>query len=411
MRPDEKLSQAEIEALLQAREQMEVGDVPAPLSEVERDTIGEIGNISFGTAATTLSNLLRHRVEITTPEVRVMRVDEVQADFPQPYVIVTVQYTSGLSGINALAIEIKDAKTIADLMMGGDGTHVAPELNELHLSAVAEAMNQMMGASATAMSAMFNRQIHISPPVVRFVDLANGEAPDIDGSEWVVNCAFRLRVGQLLDSRIMHWLPVPFAKDLLQLANEAVGNQATVETGDRTPFPTPGLTATRDGFSGMGPVHPDAMVGKSRLDAPAAASAASWSAAEVAAARQASAPVAPPASARSLERSAVTLGRPEFQDFGEVSLQPMQPRNLSLLFDVQLNVTVELGRTKRPIREILEMAPGSILELDKLAGEPVDIYVNQKRIAVGEVVVIDENFGVRVTDILSPAERVQSFRT
>lgn len=404
------MSPEEIEALLHGGTGKESDNVADSLTEEERDAIGEIGNISFGTAATTLSSLLQHRVEITTPAVQVMRLDQVQADFPQPYVIVTVEYISGLSGVNALAIEIADAKTIADLMMGGDGTDVSQELNELHLSAVAEAMNQMMGGAATAMSTMFNRHINISPPQVRFVDMAHGERPDLGGADWVVNTAFRIRVGDLIDSRIMQWIPIPLAKGVLQLAGTAFGNmsgEAAIaaaaervhqdserksELQARSESTRPALAYTA-ADKPMGDLQPVGETGrKPSTESPPSSMSRGDSG------------VRPGA-------TEVSVQRPEYQDFNTGVTRGASSRNLSLLFDVQLSVTVELGRTKRPIREILDMVPGSILELDKLAGEPVDIFVNQKRIAVGEVVVIDENFGVRVTDILSAEERVRTFQT
>jgi len=396
------LSQEEIEALLHGGTAKVPENFTDALTAEERDAIGEIGNICFGTAATILSSLLQHRVEITTPEVKVMRLQEVQGDFPKPYVIVTVDYTSGLSGVNALAIEIDDAKTIADLMMGGDGTNVSQELNELHLSAVSEAMNQMMGGAATAMSTMFNRQINISPPSVRFVDLASGERPELGGTDWVVNTAFRLRVGDLIDSRIMQWVPIPFAKGVLRLAGDVFDNMSTEPTATVAQAMETDLQQRARSQSNR--QAPDFKAEMNHLAVPNS----KFDAEEVQAASASRS--SPQATATRSEPVAVRVQRPEYQDFSATPSSGTSSRNLSLLFDVQLTVTVELGRTKRPIREILDMVPGSILELDKLAGEPVDIYVNQKRIAVGEVVVIDENFGVRITDILSTEERVRSFQ-
>lgn len=424
MSQNEKLSQAEIDALLNRKQAAPSAPPVGELTAEERDGIGEIGNISFGSAATSLSVLLAQRVEITTPEVKVMHVAEVQDDFPRPYVIVTVEYTAGLSGFNALAIEIEDAKIIADLMMGGDGTNVEQELNELHLSAVSEAMNQMMGGAATAMSTMFGRSINISPPTVKFVDFSTGDTPDLGGIERVVNTAFRLRIGNLVDSRIMQWISVAFAKELLQLAQEAFqgASDSVLQSTDQTaasaaqettgayakamqspprePFREPVREQVAVGTGvGAGTNHAavrreSVPVGGDSWESPAATGANAY-------ARQ-NGPVDP---------VQAVIHRPQFQEFPEQLRIEQVPRNLSLLFDVPLTVTVELGRTKRPIREILELAPGSVIELDKLAGEPVDILVNNKRVAIGEVVVIDENFGVRVTDILSPADRVRSLQS
>lgn len=435
MSQNAKLSQEEIEALLRqhsADSETNTPDADTMLSDVERDAIGEIGNISFGTAATTLSSLLHHRVEITTPDVQVVRLEDVQGDFPVPYVVVTVDYTEGLSGANALAIQIDDAKTIADLMMGGDGTNVAQELNELHLSAVAEAMNQMMGGAATAMSSMFNRAINISPPVVKFIDFASGDRPEVFTNEWVVNTAFRLRVGSLIDSRIMQWVPLPFARELLRLAGASFGDMATGSTDATgtiseptttnptgTDFMAPNVPSNRTEFTSPSPTQASSQTTgvPLRTAAPVQPAYAEVAAGASVAPMQATYGGAPPvqdgrlAVVERIPDTSTRVQRPQFQDFDAGPASGGTSRNLSLLFDVQLNVTVELGRTKRPIRELLELGPGSIVELDKLAGEPVDILVNNKRIAIGEVVVIDENFGVRVTDILSPAERVRSFQS
>lgn len=396
MEGDMKLSQAEIDALLNHAGPVHV-DAPS-LSDFERDALGEIGNISFGSAATALSTLLQQRVDITTPRVNLLRQDAVRNEFPRPYVMITVEYTQGLSGSNALAIELQDAKTIADLMLGGDGTHVAGELNELHLSAVGEAMNQMMGSAATAMSSIFGRAINISPPRVEVVDLSTASALEIGDSEWIVDVAFNLKVGSLIDSKIMQLLPFQFARDLvLALQNIPTETPAGAqETSARTngtagqggssshlPFPSNSGPTSDETLGTVDTIQPQSP--------------------RNAAVGQAGAPAV---------MEATLVHRPDFSDFtNEPAITGFkESRNLSLLFDVPLTVTVELGRTRKSIKEILDMSSGAILELDKLAGEPVDILVNNKKIAIGEVVVIDENFGVRVTDILSPVERVKNLQ-
>lgn len=385
-----KLSQEEIDALLNANNSSSPGaDQPAStgaeqLTSEEADILGEIGNISFGSAATSLSTLLQHRVDITTPKVSVIQQDEVEKRFPTPYVLVAVDFTEGLQGSNALAIEINDAKTIADLMLGGDGTNTQGELNELHLSAVGEAMNQMMGGAATSMSQMFGRYINISPPNVEVIDFSSldGRA-QLNESGSIVDVEFQLKVDNLIDSRIMQLIPLKFAKEIVRaLKGEHASAPSTVsQQAASTDRPVDLPRATQPAQPVAQPTDPSG-----HAERPSAA---------------ASQPQAAPA-------PGVQIHRPEFADFDDPYEAPSQSNNLSLLFDVPLNVTVELGRAKKLIREILELSPGSILELDKLAGEPVDIYVNSKRIAIGEVVVIDENFGVRVTDIINVEQRVSS---
>lgn len=379
MAEDGKLSQAEIDALL-------TGSPAAhELTEYDKDALGEIGNISFGSAATVLSTLLQQRVDITTPTVSLIQASQVNAEFPKPYVLVTVEYTAGVEGANSLAIELQDAKTIADLMLGGDGTNTQGDLNELHLSAVGEAMNQMMGGAATALSSMFHRHINISPPKVQVVDLGAG-ASDLGMTGTIVNIAFRLRVGTLIDSTIMQLSPFRFALDMVHaFVQEMTGDvQApTGATGNPLPASAPAevaATAQR--------AQPDMQAGASGVQRTATVEAAAGA-----------------------QPKLTVVHKPEYADFSHDVAGAASDRNLRLLYDVSLNVTVELGRTRRAIKDILDLSPGSIVELDKLAGEPVDILVNNKRIAVGEVVVIDENFGVRVTDILTPAERIQRIET
>jgi len=376
-----RLSQAEIDALLNASASPSSSVVVEPvLTSDQKDALGEIGNMSFGSAATSLSALLQQRVEITTPSVTLLRAVDVYNEFPRPHVLVSVEFTAGLKGSNALAIELNDAKTIADLMLGGDGTNINDDLNELHLSAVGEAMNQMMGGAATAMSSIFGRATNISPPKISLVDLNSTEVPDFGTEGWLVNVSFRLRVGSLIDSKIMQLIPAPFAAEMVNLL------KVSMEAMSQTTSTTQQVAAAR--------VSPVPTISE-----------------QVGITIPADAPSQRPPISVVPQTSVPELKRPEFVDFAtDNSTTNVAPRNLSLLYDVMLSVTVELGRTKRSIREILELSPGSVVELDKLAGEPVDIMVNHKRIAIGEVVVIDENFGVRVTEIIDPSERVKNLQ-
>lgn len=404
MTGDFKLSQAEIDALLNQTtpDQGEPVSTGPNLSDMERDALGEIGNISFGSAATSLSTLLQQRVEITTPQVNLLRQDTVHNEFPRPYVMVSVEFTEGLSGVNALAIELQDAKTIADLMLGGDGLHAAGELNELHLSAVGEAMNQMMGSAATAMSTIFGRTINISPPRVEVVDLSSAGGFVMGDSEWLVDVAFQLRVGTLIDSKIMQLLPYEFARTLVA----ALSGSGDLSQPTAAPAPSVSPSPEQSGGSSLAAAETAASLATALPPlAPPPAAMTSQPALQ-----QVPQPVLQP-SAPVVAPPPQVVQRPEFVDFSiEAAPVAKEQRNLALLYDVPLTVTVELGRTKKTIRDILDLSSGAILELDKLAGEPVDILVNNKRIAIGEVVVIDENFGVRVTDILSPIERVKNLQ-
>lgn len=377
------LSQEEINALLQgtnsdasnepsgndASDQSNMSnDVNDYLDSMEQDALGEIGNISFGSAATTLSTLLNQKVDITTPTVSVITRARLMEEFPKPHVSVQVEYTEGFEGENLLVIRTEDAQIIADLMLGGDGTNPKEELTDMHLSAVQEAMNQMMGSAATSMSTIFNKRVDISPPQIDVLDVQNEKG--IPHEDILIKVSFRLRVGELIDSSIMQLLPVPFAKELIQqLFNPGSGSEPKEEPKqEATPQPK-----------------------------------------QEASSRPVEQPM--PSSRPTYEKQQPVDVQPaRFAEFTAPALDEQESQNLNLLMDIPLNVTVELGRTKKSIREILELSPGSIIELDKLAGEPVDILVNNKMIAQGEVVVIDENFGVRITKISSQEDRIRKLR-
>lgn len=386
------------------------------LSSMEKDALGEIGNISMGSAATTLSVLLGHKVNITTPTVSVDTMSTIQNQYPMPYLVVEVGYVIGINGNNILAIQASDASIIADLMMGGDGLNPQEELTDIHMSAVGEAMNQMMGTVATSLSTMFNKKIDISPPKVNLIDLgAEDKITDlVNNDEPVVKTSFRMEVDGLIDSEIMQILPLDVAKEMVSFLMGGGAEAEAQEAPAPAPEPAPA------------PVAPEpAPVAAAPAPAPAA-SAPQPAAPQYAAPPQPSqyaAPTqqpqytappmgaqpvyAPPAYANNVVSSGVPVQNAQFAPLTNEPVE-VNAANISLIQDVPLQVTVELGRTKKSIREILEFSTGSIIELDKLAGEPVDIHVNGQLTAKGEVVVIDENFGVRITEIVSPMERVQS---
>ncbi|KUF25634.1 flagellar motor switch phosphatase FliY [Bacillus sp. G1(2015b)] len=366
-----KLSQDEIDALLKGGSNDDI-EPDTILSAMEQDAIGEIGNISFGSSATALSTLLNQKVEITTPTVTVIQKSKLNEEFPHPYVAIEVNYTEGFSASNLLVIQQTDAAVIADLMMGGDGTNADPSLSEIHLSAVQEAMNQMMGSAATSMSTVFNKKIDISPPRVELLDVKEGEGTDrIPAEEMLVKVSFRLTIGELIDSNIMQLYPITFAKDLIaELTVPANEEEPVQEAQVSTPEPQLAASQTQS--------------------APAQ---------QAAPPKRQAKPAAP-----------VNVAPVEFEAFSEPQHTTSQLGNLDMLMDIPLSITVELGRTQRSVKEVLELSAGSIIELDKLAGEPVDILVNKRIVAKGEVVVIDENFGVRVTDILSQSERLSNLK-
>ncbi len=384
---DGVLSQEEINALL--NDPGSLSDSPsdgaggkgtdAPLTDKERDAIGEIANISMGTAATTLFSLVNQRVEISTPVVSFATWDDIVEDYPRPCVFIRIGYTVGLDGSNLLVLKEQDVKVITDLMMGGDGTNTDGELSELHLSAICEAMNQMMGSAATSLSSMLNKVIDISPPIANRIDLAdNVNEEEIDSflSSQFVRISFKMEIGDLVDSEIMQLYPFSFAREMY----ESVAKNMEVE-------------------GNAGPAEPE--------PAPAPAPAPAASAAPQPQAAPAPAPAAsaapPPGYGMPMMQpmmDPVNVQPASFAAFSPTAIPANLPENIDLILDVPLDVTVELGRTSKSIQEILDFAPGTILELNKIAGEPIDILVNGKYVAKGEVVVIEESFGVRITDII-----------
>lgn len=421
------LSQEEIDALL--RQSAEGSSLPLVksvddyLTAFEQDALGEIGNITFGSAATALSTLLGKKVDITTPQVSIITRGDFEETFPKPHVAVHVQYVDGFQGINSLVIRIRDAQVIADLMLGGVGEPKDEELNEIHISAVQEAMNQMMGSSATSMSTIFNRFVNISPPGIDILNMASGEGVNkLPDDETLIRISFRLRIGDLIDSTIMQLLPVKFAKDMVTmlLGDVSPAEQETAAASVATPAkPTPAEQPPVQQTPAQPSVEPPPAYPPQGMPAYPGTPEGGY--------------YYPPAGMPAYGMPPYGMP-PQGMPYGQtppltpeanrnVNVQPVQfanlkggafsnidENNLNLLMDIPLKVTVELGRTQKQIKDILEMSQGSIIELDKLAGEPVDILVNNKLIAKGEVVVIDENFGVRVTDIVSQWDRIQKLQ-
>lgn len=431
---DGMLSQDEINALLSGmdapsgesapEEPAAAPPVPAPadnepseslMTEMEKDAIGEVANISMGSSATTLSSLVNRRVNITTPVVTLAKWENVLRDYEKPCVFIQIKYTVGLDGSNILVLKEHDVKVITDLMMGGDGSNVEGELGELHLSAISEAMNQMMGSSATSLSTMLDKMIDISPPEASFVDLSSfksgGEiAPFL--ADVFVKIAFRMQIDDLVDSTIMQLYPIDFAKEL---CDTFLKNQL----GDTASEPAPQAAAPQGAMAqqmdmnqmGMQPMGMNQMgmpqmqmgmgmpqmgMDMNQMGMP-----------------QMQMGMGMPQMQMQMGMPQMQAGMPQMQMMPNMNIQPAQFQSFSkdagamqgqetigLIKDVPLEVTVELGRTSKSIAEILDFTPGTIIELDKIAGEPIDILVNGRLVAKGEVVVIEESFGVRVTEII-----------
>lgn len=384
------------------------------LTESEKDAVGEISNISMGTAATTLSSLLSQKVNITTPKVEVATWDDLSREYDRPCVMMQISYKEGLAGNNVLILKENDVKIITDLMMGGTGTANPDEpLSELHLSAIGEAMNQMMGSAATSMSSMFNRKIDISPPVANLVETYNelDEGMPAFLNKPFVKVAFKMQIGDLIDSEIMQLYPKEFAQELLNMfmpssddstnsqpASQPQAQPAASQAPVQQPAPQPQTQPVQQPDMGM--QQPN-MMGQAMPQQGMPMQGMPYG---YGMPMQGMMGQAMPMQGMSMQGYAqpqdVNVAPAAFQPFA-TDVNPLsQKENIELIKDVPLEVTVELGRTTKSIKDILEFAPGTIVELNKIAGESVDVLVNGKYVAKGEVVVIEESFGVRITEII-----------
>ncbi len=368
------LSQEEIDALLGGGGPSNSSATLEALTDQEADAIGEIGNISMGTAATTLFTLLNKKVTITTPRVSETTMAQLSTEFEDPSVLINITYKVGIEGVNFLILHEKDVKIITDLMMGGDGTNISSELNDLHLSAISEAMNQMIGSSSTSLSEMLGKKIDISPPEAYHDKIADLDYTQfgVTKEDQVVKIAFRMTVGDLIDSEIMQVLPLQVAKQMV----------STIING-KSSAPEPTVAPKAETKSNAQVPEEDRVVSKSE----------------------------PPKNQYYIDEeetksrvsnekvNAVPL---QFENFDSNSSQMYYNNDIELIRDVPLEITVELGKTGKKINEILDFGVGTVIELDRLVGEPLDVLANGKRIAKGEVVVVDENYGIRITDIIIP---------
>jgi len=341
-------------------------DMPAgfTLSANEKDAIGEIGNICMGTAATTLSTLLGNKVSITTPRISIGQIGQEMDGREEQFVSVEVSYVQGVEGSSVLLIKERDVMAITSILMGeqyDDNTKI--ELDELHFSAISEVMNQMMGSSATALSSIVKQQVNISPPALSRVSVDEYEE---NHSESMINIRFTMEIENVLKSEIIQIMPFDFGKKLAScLLTEVMGAQQSAKTPPK-----------EDAGDHIQPAQPQQR------------------------------PSARPPRAPEQETNRIGVRSVQYQPFdaitGQGSKETAESReSINFIMDVPLQVTVELGQCKKTIKEILGFNMGSVIVLDKLAGEMVDIFVNGKLFARGEVVVIDDNYGVRVTDILS----------
>ena len=423
---DGVLSQEEINALLNdpgASGSSSMGE----LTDVEKDEIGEIANICMGTAATTLFSLVNRKVEISTPVVSYSSWNNISSEYERPCVFIRIAYTEGLDGNNILILKESDVKIITDLMMGGDGTNIEGELGELHLSAICEAMNQMMGSASTSLSSMLDRKIDISPPTANVIDMAS----DIDEGTIdqfltgnFVKISFHMEIGDLVDSTIMQLYPVSFAKEMcegvmhnMNLGQDGGENKEAADTS--APSTSTAQTAqsmqqtqTPQQTANAQQMNVQPMMGGQMMNGQPMMGGQMMNGQPMMGGQM--------MNGQMMNGQQIMGGQPMMGGYPTeqpVNVQPAQfsafsggtvggypAENIGLIMDVPLEVTVELGRTQKSISDILDFGPGKIIELNKIAGEPIDVLVNGKYVAKGEVVVIEESFGVRITEIVNAAK-------
>lgn len=384
------LSQEEIDSLLNgggALGNEEKAQTSTILSDIEKDLLGEVGNISMGSASTALNQIINQQVNITTPVVTITNLAEIKGTFETPNIVLDVEYTSGIVGRNMLIIRTDDAAVIANLMMGGDGRITSHTLSEIEISAVQEAMNQMIGSAATSMATMFSREVNISPPKSKIwenkSDLLSHEISEDDE---IVKVSFKLTIGDLVDSNIMQVLPIKTAKKIVdimmgtdeELPQNKVDKYNTIQE-EPVSYGKQTESYTAQNYENqMAPKTIERAEEHEYYERP--------------------------------KQEQVQVHRATFDSLGSGEMINPSHKNIDLILDVPLEISVVLGRTKKSIKDILNLGTGSLIELQKLAEEPVEVLVNGKKIAYGEVVVVDENFGVRLTSIVSNKERIESLK-
>lgn len=451
---------------------------PQKFSSMELDAIAEVLNISLGSSATAVSNMLNRRVDITTPTVHVLPSEEFELGRVNPAVGVEITYVSGLSGRNIMLLRRQDVRAIVDILMGRETPDEDFVLDELSMSAICEVMNQMMGASATALSEFLGRMVNISTPTAFEVkDLDGFRADYFPSGQTMVVISFLLSIEGAMQSEFMNVMTCELAKELISALGLSSADESGSDTQSAPAQPAPAEPASSGGtlsqeeieklMTGTAasapqpaaqPASSSGTLGQEEVEklmadtaAPAsqpASSGATLSQAEIeklmagtmaAPAAQPQQPVAAPMQQPVGQTDTALLNQltqliamqqqqmqqmqqqqqqiqqmqqqprnkilqadqPSMPAFasGE-SLGPEQAQNLDLIMSVPLEVSVEIGRTKRLVKDILGFTKGSLVVLDTLAGDQVNLFVNGQCVARGDVVVVEDNFGIRITEIL-----------
>ena len=370
------------------------GSGQGPLTSAEIDMIGEVGNMIMGSASTALFTILGQNVDITTPKVSVIKLSELKDKFDDERVVTTLNFEEAITGLNVFVVDTRTAAIIADLMMGGDGQNAGEEIDDIKMSAVGEAMNQMMGAASTSMSEFLDASVNITPPSSSTFDFSdeNAQFPPVanQDDEEIVLVSFDMSIGELASTNIFQILPIQFVKELYAKVSGS-SQQEQEQAQPQQPAPQQQQAQPQQQQAQQpAPQQQQQQQQPQQQRQP----------------QQGGGAQMPPKPNKQEPVSAQTV---EFEDFDDTAYTQI-PKQLELLYDVPLEITVELGRSKLSLKEVMDLNIGSIIELDKLTGEHVDILVNGKVIAKGEVVVVSESFGVRVTEIVNPKQRIGSIQ-
>ena len=392
-------------------------------NSMELDAIGELMNISLGSSATAVSNMLDHRVDITTPTVGVVTVEDFSLGDLEPAIGIEIKYVSGLEGSNIMLLKRNDVKVIVDILMGSETPDEEFELNELTVSAVCEVMNQMMGAASTALSDFLGYPVNISTPQSFALDdldtFKKEHFPPSDGNLVVVR--FILGIENILQSEFVNVMSVELARDLLAGFEMNFGSPAGAAAAAPEPAPAPApqpaaaAPAASGGGAPLSQEEIERMMGGGGATAPTS---------EPAAAQQPTMQqpmmqqpmMQQPMMQQPMMQQPMMQQEPRLITARQAQLPALdvedrlgkeQADNLEMIMSVPLEVSVEIGRTRRKVEDILSFTKGSLVVLDKLAGDQVDLFVNGLCVARGDVVVIDDNFGVRITEVLKHGELFQ----
>ena len=427
-------------------------------SKMEIDAIGEILNISLGASATAVSTMLNARVDITTPVVNVVSKEEFHMGEVEPAVGVEITYVAGLEGKNVMLLKRHDVKVIVEMVMGMEIADEDFELDEINVSVVCDVMNQMMGASATALSEFLGKMVNISTPIS--FEVANAQEfidKYFTDNQPKVVVGFTLRIADRLESEFFNVMPMELAKGLVEgfLPEDAIIDISSMQEEAPAPAPAPepassgggGGTLSQEeiekmlsGGLGSEPEPAPAPAAPAPMAAPAAPvptaqpadmSAAMMQGGMAPAPQMMQAAVSPDVAmmqmqmmqqmmqqmqqmqqqmtekaaekAAAAEPKMIHVQSPAQQKLkadNGIVLEGVQEENMELIMSVPLEISVEIGRTRKLVKDILDFTKGSLVVLDKLAGEQVDLFVNGQCIAKGDVVVVEDNFGIRITEIM-----------